>query len=214
MSRQAEIVARFRRERQVLANLEHPNIARLIDGGSADDGRPFVVMEFVEGCRIDEYCDRQRLTIDERLDLFETVCGAVQYAHQNLVVHRDLKPGNILVSNDGQAKLLDFGIAKMIEPGGVSRPLDVTATVERRLTPAYASPEQLRGESVTTATDVYSLGVILYELLTGRRPFGLTGTSPDELARLVCDSPPTKPSVSCETPGCSPAKYSKMPKRK
>ena len=194
----AEIVRRFRRERQMLAGLEHPNIARLIDGGSTDDGRPYVVMEYVEGGRIDDACDARRLTIDERLALFETVCDAVQHAHRNLVVHRDLKPGNILVSDDGQVKLLDFGIATMITPDGAGNPIDRTLTIERRLTPAYASPEQVRGDVVTTATDVYSLGMILYELLTGRRPYDLDDDLPDVLVRMICQTPPTRPATAID----------------
>ncbi len=165
-----EILRRFRRERQILAGLEHPNIARLYDGGAADDGRPFLAMEYIRGRPIDRYCDDQRLSIDRRLQLFERACDAVQYAHQNLVVHRDLKPSNILVTDDGRVKLLDFGIGKLLDPTAEeSRPL--TRTGRRVMTPAYAAPEQIDGRPITTATDVYALGAILYELLTGRRPF-------------------------------------------
>lgn len=187
------IITRFRNERQVLANLDHPNIARLLDGGETDDGRPYLVMEYVEGMRLDHYADEHRLSIDERLDLFLTVCDAVQFAHRNLVIHRDLKPSNILVTVDGQVKLLDFGIAKVLTPEQESS-LDVTATIQRQLTPAYASPEQIRGEAITTAMDVYSLGVILYELLTGRWPYLTEGTTFERASRVIVEEVPTRPS--------------------
>ena len=173
-----EILRRFRYERQILAGLEHPHIARLYDGGMHDDGRPYLAMEYVDGVTIDRYCDARKLNVEQRLSLFTTVCEAVQYAHQNLVVHRDLKPSNILVTDPdgglpgtGQVKLLDFGIAKLLsdEPPDVTVP--ITQTGVRVMTPEYASPEQARGDAITTASDVYALGVILYELLTGRRPF-------------------------------------------
>jgi eukaryotic-like serine/threonine-protein kinase len=162
-----EILARFRTERQILARLQHPNVARLLDGGVIDDGRPWFAMEFIQGKPIDEYCDAHRLTTDLRLDLFATVCEAVQYAHANLVVHRDLKPDNVLVTASGEVKLLDFGIAKVLGGDDDRR---FTAVGARILTPAYASPEQRRGEPVNTSADVYSLGVMLYELLVGQRP--------------------------------------------
>ena len=162
-----EILRRFRHERQILASLQHPNIAQLHDGGVAPDGRPYLVMEYVEGTPIHRFCDAHTLPVDQRLRLFEAVCEAVQYAHQNLVVHRDLKPSNILVTEEGQVKLLDFGIAKLLSDDEVG----LTRTGARLLTPQYASPEQMTGDAVTTATDVYALGVILYELLTGHRPF-------------------------------------------
>lgn len=193
----ADILHRFRRERQVLAGLAHPNIARLLDGGTTDDDLPYLVMEHVDGRRIDTWCDAQRATIDERVRLFLKVCAAVHEAHRNLVVHRDLKPGNILVTKDGTPKLLDFGIAGLL--AGETRSLDVTMTHDRRLTPAYASPEQVRGGTITTATDVYSLGVILYELLTGRRPYDLTGTSAAETERAICETNPTRPAVALTT---------------
>lgn len=165
----AEILRRFREERQILARLQHPNIGGLLDGGVTDDGSPYFVMEYVDGLPLDEYCDHHRLSIRARLELFELVCDAVRYAHGNLVIHRDLKPENILVTDDGRVKLLDFGIGKVLEgdPGAGD---DVTEIGERVLTPAYASPEQLRGEAVSTTTDVYSLGVLLHELLVGRKP--------------------------------------------
>src|SRR5690606_3928641 len=161
---------RFRYERQILASLEHPNIARLYDGGATEDGRPYLVMEYIEGVPITRYCDEARLSIDARLRLFASVCRAVQFAHQNLVVHRDIKPSNILVQPDGTVKLLDFGIAKLLDPAAAGAAPETRADL-RIFTPEYAAPEQLTGEAaVTTATDVYSLGVLLFELLTGRRP--------------------------------------------
>src|SRR5207253_391487 len=158
-----EILSRFRNERQILANLDHPNIARLLDGGTTTDGLPYFVMEYIEGQTIDEYCEARKLATAERLQLFRMVCGAVHYAHQNLVVHRDLKPSNILVTPEGVPKLLDFGIAKILSPTG-----GLETTLIHALTPEYASPEQLRGQAVSTASDVYSLGVVLYQLLTGQ----------------------------------------------
>ncbi|MGH7655236.1 MAG: protein kinase domain-containing protein [Gemmatimonadaceae bacterium] len=163
-----EIVARFRSERQILARLQHPNIARLVDGGVTDDSRPWFAMEYVDGKPIDVYCDEHHLTVAQRLDLFIEVCAAVQFAHANLVVHRDLKPDNILVTSTGDVKLLDFGIGKVLEADNTKSQLTKTGT--RLNTPAYASPEQLRGQPVSTATDIYSLGVVLFELLVGQRP--------------------------------------------
>jgi serine/threonine protein kinase len=186
------IVKRFVMERQILANLDHPNIARLIDGGTTEDGRPFLVMEYIEGVSITRYCDEHRPNTTRRLQLFRQVCAAVQFAHQNLIVHRDLKPSNILVTGDGMPKLLDFGVAKLLS----SAPsLDDTATIARVLTPEYASPEQLEGLPVTTASDVYSLGVILYELLSGHRPFHFAGHQPQEMVRLIRSSEPVRPSI-------------------
>lgn len=160
---------RFLAERQILARLEHPNIARLYDGGSTEDGRPYLVMELIQGLPIDEYCDRHRQTVEQRLALFLRICSAVQYTHQNLLVHRDIKPANILVTPQGEPKLLDFGIAKLLEPAATADSL--TRTGIRVMTPSYASPEQMKGEAITTASDVYSLGVLLYELLAGRSPY-------------------------------------------
>jgi len=190
-----DILRRFRNERQILASIDHPQIARLLDGGSTEDGLPYFVMEHVDGKPIDEYCDSGRLSIVERLGLFRQVCGAVHVAHQNLVVHRDLKPGNILVTPDGALKLLDFGIAKLLNPELVSGPLDPTQFERRLMTPEYASPEQVRGEPVTTASDVYSIGVLLYELLTGHRPYRLKDRQLPEIARAVCEEEPTRPSA-------------------
>lgn len=195
-----EVLQRFERERQVLAGLEHPGIARLIDGGMAPDGRPYLVMEHVEGQPIDRYCDEHALSIEERIALFREVCGAVDAAHRSLVVHRDLKPSNILVSADGHPKLLDFGIAKVLAPTVERAVEDPTRTRTRRLTPAYASPEQVRGEPITTASDTYSLGVTLYLLLTGHLPLQLSGLSPAEMERTVCEELPPHPSTAVRRP--------------
>jgi serine/threonine-protein kinase len=190
-----DIVRRFRNERQILASIDHPHIARLLDGGSTEDGLPYFVMEYVDGKPIDEYCDTHRLSIADRLGLFGQVCAAVHFAHQNLVIHRDLKPGNILVTPDGVPKLLDFGIAKLLNPELVSGPIDPTQFDRRLMTPEYASPEQVRGESVTTASDVYSMGVLLYELLTGHRPYRLKDRQLHEITHAVCEVEPTRPSA-------------------
>ncbi|HUF70820.1 MAG TPA: serine/threonine-protein kinase [Longimicrobiales bacterium] len=195
-----QLYRRFLAERQILASLEHPNIAHLLDGGMTDAGLPYLVLEYVEGQPITEYCDRNRLDIAERLRLFRTVCEAVHYAHQNLVIHRDIKPGNIFVGEDGAVKLLDFGIAKLLNPGLFPLPVPVTRTEHRALTPEYASPEQLRGEPITTASDVYSLGVVLYELLVGRHPYRFTRRSPEEIIRAVCELDPERPSTRVTRP--------------
>jgi non-specific serine/threonine protein kinase/serine/threonine-protein kinase len=166
-----QVLERFRRERQILANLDHPNIALLLDGGATPEGLPYLVMEYVEGLPIDVFCDQNRLGVAARLRIFLTVCSAIQHAHQNLVIHRDLKPGNILVRNDATVKLLDFGIAKILPARGPAAVSERTATGMRMLTPEYASPEQVKGDPITTATDVYLLGVVLYQLLTGHHPF-------------------------------------------
>ena len=187
-------VHRFKAERQILANLDHPHIARLLDGGTTEDGRPYVVMEYVEGRTIDNYCDAGKLPVNDRLKLFRTVCSAVAYAHQRLVIHRDIKPANILVTKEGQAKLLDFGIAKILDPDEQSA--DETVTVMRLMTPEYASPEQVRGEPITTASDVYSLGVVLYGLLTGRRPYGRASHVARDIVQAVIETEPEKPSSS------------------
>ncbi len=195
---------RFRDEIQIMARLQHPNIARLYDGGINEDGLSYFTMEYIEGEPIDTYCDTHKLSIRQRLRLFLTVCAAVQYAHRNLIVHRDIKPGNILVTDGGMVKLLDFGIAKALaaeeaEPAGGSAAL--TQTGMYLLTPEYAAPEQTRGDPVTTATDVYSLGMVLYELLTGRRPYELPSGSPAELERIIGSTDPVKPSTAIRTAG-------------
>jgi non-specific serine/threonine protein kinase/serine/threonine-protein kinase len=189
-----DILRRFHNERQILASLNHPNIARLFDGGTTEDGRPYFAMEYVEGSPVDEFCASAGLDTIARLRLFRTVCAAVAYAHQNLVVHRDLKPSNIVVTTDGTVKLLDFGIAKLLatdeDPAATQ-----TATQHGAMTPAYASPEQVKGLRVNTASDVYSLGVVLYELLTGRRPYDFDSRRADEMARVVCEAEPQRPSA-------------------
>lgn len=187
-----EVLKRFRAERQILARLDHPNIARLLDGGATEEGAPYLVMEYVVGRPIDAYCEERALRTSARLTLFRAVCAAVQYAHQNLVVHRDLKPGNILVTEDGVPKLLDFGIAKVLADDPTEAP---TQTAFPALTPDYASPEQVRAEPVTTASDVYSLGVVLYEVLTGHRPYRVGTPVPAEIVRVVCELEPQKPST-------------------
>jgi serine/threonine-protein kinase len=189
----ADLQRRFRAERQILAGLDHPNIARLYDGGTTADGRPYFVLEHVEGVAIDDDCERRGRGLAERLELFRTVCSAVEFAHRNLIVHRDLKPGNILVTPEGVPKLLDFGIAKLLAPAPLEE-ADSTAILGRLLTPQYASPEQFRGEPLTTATDVYSLGVLLYRLLAGRSPYRLEHASPLELERVLAAGIP-KPSA-------------------
>jgi len=190
-----EILNRFRHERQILAALDHPNIARLLDGGTTEEGLPYFVMDYVEGTPLTTYCDQHRLAIAERLRLFRDVCLAVHYVHQNLIVHRDLKPSNILVTADGVVKLLDFGIAKLLRPEFFSQPVEATRVDSRMLTPWYASPEQVRGEAITTASDVYALGVLLYELLTARRPYALQSDAQNEILNAVCDQEPQKPST-------------------
>ena len=195
------VYARFRKERQILAGFEHENIARLLDGGTTDEGHPYFVMELVEGKPIDEYCIEGNLGVAARLDLFESVCSAAQYAHQRLVVHRDIKPSNILVTVEGIPKLLDFGIATILSPETYSPGADPTVTAQRIMTPQYASPEQLRGEAITTATDVYSLGIVLYRLLTGRLPYRLDTNSPYDLAQAICEVEPEKPSTAVRQSG-------------
>jgi serine/threonine-protein kinase len=193
-ARTPELLARFRAERQILAQLVHPHIARLLDGGMTDDGHPYLVMQAIDGEPITDYCDARQLAIRERLRLFRTVCTTVQFAHQSLVVHRDLKPSNILVTDQGEVKLLDFGIAKLLEPQVIGLSAALTRTELRLMTPEYAAPEQLRGQAVTTAADVYGLGLLLYELLTGHHPFELSGKSPSEVERIVCEEDPPRPS--------------------
>ncbi|MBZ0266751.1 serine/threonine protein kinase, partial [bacterium] len=201
-----EILRRFRGERQILARLDHPHIARFLDGGLTEDGVPWFTMEYVDGIPIDRYCDERSLSIEGRLALFDDVCRAVAYAQHNLVVHRDLKPGNILVTPGGEVKLLDFGIAKLLDDGDGGEPLVLgavarTRTGHRVMTPGYAAPEQVRGEAATTATDVYALGVILYELLTGQRPYAPEDDSAQALERAIVSAEPTRPSTVVTKPG-------------
>jgi serine/threonine-protein kinase len=200
---------RFLRERQILASLDHPHIAHLLDGGTTADGQPFFVMEFVAGKPITNYCSTRELALNEKLALFRDVCAAVQHAHQKLVVHRDLKPSNILVTEEGTPKLLDFGIAKLLasEPG---RTVTRTETALRLMTPDYASPEQVRGDAITTATDVYALGAVLYELLTARRPHQIATYSPLEIERAICYAEATRPSEAVRRQTDGPAKLARQ----
>jgi serine/threonine protein kinase/tetratricopeptide (TPR) repeat protein len=191
-----EALARFRTERQILASLQHPNIAALLDGGATANGRPYIVMEYIEGELLLDYCQKRNLSVDDRLDLFCRLCDAVHHAHQSLVIHRDIKPGNVLVTENGVPKLLDFGIAKLLTPELVIGGAHTTQTVLRRMTPRYASPEQIRGESLTTATDIYSLGVLLYEMLTYNSPYRIMGQTSQEVERIVCDSEPIRLSAA------------------
>lgn len=187
-----EMLRRFRQERQILAGLDHPNIAKLLDGGATAHGLPYFVMDYVEGEPIDRYCASRGLSVTERLSLFQSVCAAVAHAHRNLVIHRDIKPANILVTGEGLPKLMDFGIAKLLPavPSGAGAPAGTVFA----FTPAYASPEQVRGETVTTATDVYSLGVVLYELLTGHGPYRAKTTPSVDVLRAICEQEPARPS--------------------
>jgi len=189
------VLRHFRNERQILAGFDHPNIARLFDGGTTDDGLPYFVMEYVAGLPINEYCAAHKISLVERLKLFREVCAAVSYAHRHTVIHRDIKMSNILVTSEGRPKLLDFGIAKILQPGGGAEAL-MTMTGVRPMTPEYASPEQVRGEPITTASDVYSLGIILYELLVGRSPYRFTSRSPLDVAREITDTEPPRPSTA------------------
>ncbi|MEM6337200.1 MAG: serine/threonine-protein kinase, partial [Bacteroidota bacterium] len=192
---------RFLNERQILARLQHPNIARLLDGGTEEStGRPYFVMEYVHGQPIAAYARQNQLSIDRRLSLFLDVCEAVQFAHRNLIVHRDLKPSNILVTEQGQARLLDFGIAKMLaEDDGPA----LTRTGGQLMTPEYAAPEQISGGDTTTATDVYALGLLLYELLTGQRAQQFDSQAPSVIERVICDTEPPRPSTTSRLPHIS-----------
>ena len=189
------VLKRFVMERKILAGLENPNIANLLDGGSTADGLPYLVMEYIEGLPITKFCESHQYSIEERLELFRKVCSAISYAHQNLVVHRDIKPSNILVTEDGMPKLLDFGIAKLLNPDWSLETEEATATMFRLMTPEYASPEQIRGLPITTASDVYSLGVVLYELLSGERPYKIESRLPQEVAQVILTEEPVRPSA-------------------
>jgi non-specific serine/threonine protein kinase/serine/threonine-protein kinase len=189
------MAARFKNERQILAELEHPNIARLLDGGSTEDGSLFFVMELVDGKPLTSFCNVNNLSVTERLKLFLAVCSAVQYAHQHLIIHRDIKPSNILVTSDALPKLLDFGIAKILDPGAPSQWVQETTTLFRALTPEYASPEQFKGKIITTRSDVYSLGMVLYELLARCHPYSIERRNLEDLERMICEVEPEKPST-------------------
>ncbi len=196
---------RFASEQRTLAQLNHPLIARLYDADTTDDGTPWFVMEYVDGIPLTEYCRQHKCSVEQRLRLFRSVCEAVQHAHGHAVIHRDLKPSNILVNSDGSVRLLDFGIAKQLE--SLELPVEQTMTGLRLMTPAYASPEQIRGDRVGISTDVYSLGVILYELLTGQLPFDLSGLTPAEAATVITDHEPGKPSAAVRRTGHAEASF-------
>ncbi len=196
--------SRFDQERQILAAADHPGMARLLDGGVTDDGQPYLVMERIDGEPIDRHCDQFKLTVEQRLTLFLQVARAVAYAHGNLIIHRDIKPSNILVSPDGHAKLLDFGIAKLLDPDAASWSTPQTQTAGQLMTPVFASPEQLRGRPATTASDVYQLGVLLYTLLSGRPPFARRGLNGIELAQAICEEQPPPPSAAALIDGSEP----------
>lgn len=189
------VLERFRTERQILATLEHPFIGRLLDGGTTEEGLTYFLMEYIEGQPLTRYCDAHQLSVSQRLELFRKVCDAVSHAHQHLIVHRDLKPDNILVTREGTPKLLDFGIAKLLEPPAPGETREPTMTMVRMGTPAYSSPEQIRGAPVGIPADVYSLGVVLYELLTGQRPYRIDSLGWEESARVICERDATRPSV-------------------
>ena len=189
------ILKRFRRERQIIAALDHPNIIYFLAGGATDDGLPYFVMEYIDGKSLYHFCDENKTGIRERLEIFRQICEAVEAAHQKQVIHRDLKPSNILVKTDGTPKLLDFGIAKVLDPELAVTDIDPTATAMRVMTPEYASPEQISGEEITSASDIYSLGIILYELLSGHRPYKLKRRVPHEVARIICEEMPSRPSA-------------------
>ncbi len=190
------IIRRFQYERQILANLQHPNIARLFDGGVTEDRRPYFTMEYVDGIPIDEYCDKNKLTINQRLNLFIKVCEAVQYAHNNLVIHRDIKPSNILIKEDGTIKLLDFGISKVLSAEGENSDLPTITQAEIHLmTPEYSSPEQIKNSNISVATDVYSLGLVLYKLLSGKSAHEFKTRTFNEYEKVVCEQNIPKPST-------------------
>src|SRR5271170_3348421 len=194
------VQSRLKIERQILAQLDHPNIAHLLDGGAMPDGTPYIVMEYVDGVAIDAYCDSNRLDIVARLKLFQIVCAAVHYAHQNLIVHRDLKPSNILVTSAGVPKLLDFGIAKLLDERQAGQhTLAMTHADIRLMTPDHASPEQVRGHAITTSSDVYVLGVLLYKLLAGTGPFVISSVRLSEIERAICERDPRPPSQTVPT---------------
>src|SRR5215469_12059270 len=193
------LIQRFRAERQILATLQHPNIGAILDGGELSDGRPYIVMEYVEGQPIT--LAGESLSLRQRIELFRSVCSAVHYAHQKLIIHRDIKPSNVLVTSENVVKLIDFGISKPLAPELIHENLPQTETVQRMMTPDYASPEQFLGHEVTTASDVYSLGVLLFELLTGSRPYNLRELTPASAEKVICSDEPRKPS---QVEGLSP----------
>ncbi len=195
------IIRRFRHERQILASFEHPFIARLLDGGTTKDAVPYFVMEYVEGKTLYTYCDAERLGLRDRLKVFQKVCSAIDYAHKKQIIHRDIKPSNILINRNGSPKLLDFGIAKILDPNLIHESLNPTASMLRMMTPDYASPEQVQGYDVTPSSDIYSLGVLLYELLTGHRPYNFAGRALHEVSQVICTTMPKPPSEILSEPG-------------
>ena len=202
------IVRRFRHERQILASFEHPYIARLLDGGTLPDGVPYFVMEYIEGQTLYNYADRQRLDLIGRLKLFQKVCSAIEYAHERQIIHRDIKPSNILINKYGNPKLLDFGIAKILDPDLIHESVNPTASLMRMMTPDYASPEQVKGEEITASSDIYSLGILLYELITGHRPYNFEGRALHEVSRVICEVRPELPSRVIDMPENLLSQYS------
>ena len=201
----SDIMARFQQEREILASLDHPAIAKLLDAGVTDEGWPYFIMEYVEGLPIDRWCDERKLDVRQRVELFRGVIDAVSYAHRHLVVHRDLKPGNIFVTNEGAVKLLDFGIAKVLASPAAGKAAE-TVTLASMMTPEYASPEQVKGTAITTQSDVYSLGVVLYELLTGHKPYRLMSAAMHEVARVIVEVEPVRPSEVVSTTEPAPGR--------
>ena len=205
-----DVLSRFQHERRILARLSHPNIATFLDGGTTPEGDPYIVMEYIEGESLHSYCDGRALSVRDRIALFRQACAAVQYVHQNLIVHRDLKPSNFLITSGGVVKLLDFGIAKILQRDPFEANAEVTQAGQLIMTPEYASPEQVRGEPVSTASDVYSLGVLLYRLLTGHGPYRVTSPALHELARAICETEPERASTTIGRPGTDQQDVSRL----